>query len=158
MRSDGRDVAACGPAGAQVGEEPRERLLAGAEKDRVGVRGGFVGQRRHVQAAERDERAAGAIVVREPVGAPRVGDVDLDDDEIGTVVEIERRDMLVLDDRLVVRSEIGGERGQTERRKERVLDRPPVRAGRFGQRRQDELDAQRSPLMLVNTSHRSITF
>ena len=63
---------------AKVPQEGRKRLLARAEEDRVGMGGGFVRQRRHVQAAEGDEDAPRAIVVGEPIGAVRVGDVDLD--------------------------------------------------------------------------------
>ena len=40
--------------------------------------------------------------------------------------------------------EIGGERGEAKGRKERVLDRTEEWAGGLGQRRQDELDAQRA--------------
>jgi hypothetical protein len=99
-----------------------------------------------VQAAERDEAAARSVQIGQPVGAIGVGDVDLDDNQVRDIVECQRLDMLVLDDRAIVRIEIGGERGKAERRKQRVLDRPEERTGRLGQRRQDELDAQRSGL------------
>ena len=100
----------------------------------------------HVQAAEDDEHALGAVRVGERVGAARVGDVDLNGDEIGTVVAWSGRDVLVDDLGLVVWVEVGGERGQAERREQRVFDRPPVRAGGFGQGRQDELHAQAVPM------------
>ena len=47
-------------------------------------------------------------------------------------------DMLILQRRLVVGIEIRRQGGETERREQRVLDRSPVRAGRFSQRGQDE--------------------
>ena len=97
-----------------------------------------------MQSAERDEHPAGAVVVGEPIRTVGVGDVDLDDDEIGLVVSGQPLDVLVDDHRLVVRREVGGERGQAERRKERVLDGAPVRTGRFRQRGEDELDAKRA--------------
>jgi hypothetical protein len=106
--------------------------------------GGLVGERRDVQTAQRDDDASSAVGVGEAVGALRAGDVDLDDDEIGCVVLADRRDVLVLDDGLVVGREVRGQHRQSQRRKERILDRPPVRTGGFGQRRQDELDAKRS--------------
>ena len=140
----GRAIDARGTPRAKVREELREGLLAGPEEHRVGVRRRLVGQRRHVQAAERDEDAFRPVVVGDAVGAARVGDVDLDDDEVGRVVGVERRDVLVHQHRLVVGPEIGRERGQAERREQRVFDRTPVRAGGLGQRRQDELHAQRT--------------
>ena len=59
-------------------------------------------------------------------------------DEVGLVVERQLLDVLVLELDLVVRVEVAGERGQPERREERVLDRPETRAVRLEQRRQDE--------------------
>src|SRR6187397_579767 len=80
-------------------------------------------------------------MVREAVGAIGVRDVDLNDDEVGMVIEIDRLDVLVLDGCLDVGVEIRRERGEAERREQGVLDRPPVRAGGFSQGRQDELGA-----------------
>ena len=100
--SDGRDVAASAAGRRGSRRETRECLLARPEKDGVGVRRRLVGQRRDVQAAERDEHASRAVVVGERVGAARVGDVDLDDDEVRPIVGVERLDVLVLDRRLVV--------------------------------------------------------
>ena len=95
-----------------------------------------------MQAAKRDEDAARAVVISDAIGAAGVGDVDLNDDEIGLVVEGQGLDVLVNDGRLVVGRQVGGERGETERREERVLDRPPERAGGLGERRKDELDGE----------------
>ena len=144
-RSTGRrHVARRRLAGAEVVEKLRKCLLAGAEKDGVGVRRRFFGQRRDVQPAEHDERAASPVVVGDRVGAARVGDVDLNDDEVGTIVELQPRHVLVFDHGFVVRPQVGRQRRQPERRKQRVFDRAPVRAGGFGQRREDEFDAERS--------------
>jgi hypothetical protein len=125
------------------GEKLRKRLFAGPDEDRVGVRRGFVRQRRDVQAAERDEDPARAVRVGDAIRAVRVGDVDLYDDEIGLVVERQAFDVLVHDRRLVVAAQVCRERREAERRKQRVLDGAPVGTGRLGQRRQDELDAER---------------
>ena len=138
-----RDVASQWPAGAEVGEELRERLLAGPEKHGVGVRRGFVGKGRDVQAAQRDEDAFRAVCVRQGICASGVGDVDLNRHQIRTIVGRQRADMLVHDRGLVVRVEVGGEGGEPERGEQRVFDRPPVGTGGFGQRRQDQLDPQR---------------
>ncbi len=138
-----RDVAARGTARAKVREETRKRLFTRAEEDRVGVRGGFLRQRRDVQAAEDDERSASPVVVRQPVRPAGIGDVDLDHDEIGPVVEAEGRHVLVFDHGFVVRRQVRRERREAEWREQRVLDGPPVGTRRLGEGGQDELDAQR---------------
>ena len=66
------------------------------------MRGRLVRQRRDVQAAEADVGAPAPVVVGERVGAAGGGDVDLDDDEVGLVVEAQPLDVLVLDLDLVV--------------------------------------------------------
>ena len=55
-----------------------------------------------MQAAETDKRSFGAIVVRELVGAIGVGDVDLNDDQVGRVIDFQRFHMFIHDDRAVV--------------------------------------------------------
>ena len=143
--SGGRFVATPGSSRLQIAQELRERVLAGPQKDRVGVRRGFVRQGRDVEAPQRDVRASRAIVVRDPVGAIGVGDVDLDDDEVGMIVEIELLDVLVLESDFEVGIEIGGEGGQAQRREQGALDRAPEGARCFRQRREDELDAPHRP-------------
>ena len=129
-------------AGAEVFKKLREGLIAGTEKDDVGVRSGFCGKRGDVETAKADKGADAAVVVGDLVRAVCVGDVDLDDDEVGRVVERERLDVLVDDDDLVVRREIGSERGEAEGREQRVLDGTPVRIGSLSKRGQDELDVE----------------
>ena len=58
-----------------------------------------------MQSAEADKGSPCAIVVGNPVGAVCVGDVDLDHDEVGRVVEGERLDVFV-DDHCAGRREI----------------------------------------------------
>ncbi len=58
------------------------------------------------------------------VGAAGAGDVDLDHDQVGRVVEVERLDVLVGESDVVIGVEVCGERGQPERWEQRVLDRP----------------------------------
>jgi hypothetical protein len=134
----GRDVASRWGAPPEVLQELRKRLLAWAKKDCVGVSGGLVGQRRDVQSAERHERSACAIRVGQPVRAAGVGDVDLNHHEIRPVVELQRRHVLVFEHGFVAGRQIRGQGGEAERRKERVLDGPPVRAGRLGEGGEDE--------------------
>jgi hypothetical protein len=55
----------------EVSEKLRPRILAGTEKDRVGVRQRFLRQRRHVKAAERDRHAFAAVVSGDAVSAVR---------------------------------------------------------------------------------------
>ena len=71
-----------GMTGAKIREELRKRLIAGSEKDGIGVRRRFVRQRRNMQAAQRHEHAQRPVPVRQPIRAAGVGDVDLDDDQI----------------------------------------------------------------------------
>jgi hypothetical protein len=106
-----------------------------------------------VQPAKRDVRAAPPIVIGQPVRAIRRRYVDLDDDEIGLVVESQALDVLVLDLDLLVFVKVGGKRRQAERREERILDGAPERARRLRQRRQDHLDLHRrpSPAMKIET-------
>jgi hypothetical protein len=142
--SGGGHVASRRPSSAEVGEKSRERLLARAEEDRVGMRRRFVGQGGDVQSTERDEAAARSIQIGKPIRPIRIGDVDLDDDEIGRIVERERLDVFVFEDGAIVGVQIGGERGETERRKERVFDRPEERAGGFGEGGKDEFHRERT--------------
>ena len=96
QRPHRRLVAALRRSRREVLQELREGVLARPEEDRVRVRRRLVRQRRDVQAAERDVGAARAIVIGDLVGAIRVGDVDLNDHQVGFVVEIELLDVLVL--------------------------------------------------------------
>src|SRR6185437_13901909 len=91
------------------------------------------------QSAKADESPTFPIKVCESVGAVRIGDVNLDDHKIRAVVESEWLYVLVFDDGTVIRREICGQRGESEWRKERVLNRTPVRIGRFGQCGKNEL-------------------
>ena len=83
-------------AAPEVGEKFRPGVFAGAEKDRIGVRRGFVRQRRHMQAAKRDVGAFRPVVIGQAIRAVGRGDVDLNHDQIGLVVQVERFDVLVL--------------------------------------------------------------
>jgi hypothetical protein len=125
-------------AGTEILEKRRKDLLPRAEEDRVRMRRCFFGQRRHVKAPEGDEAASRAVGVRDRVGAKGIGDVDLDDDQVRGVLDRQALDVLVNDRGLVVVVQIGGQCCEAERREQRVLDRPPVRARRFGQGGQDE--------------------
>ena len=117
-------------------------MFSGAEKYCVGMGGGFFGKGSDVQASETDERALAAIVVCDAVGAVGVGDVDLDYDQVGGIVDGERLDMFVDDDGVVIGSQICGEGGETERRKQRILDRAPIGAGCFCECGENEFDVE----------------
>jgi hypothetical protein len=80
-------------------------------------------------------------VIGDPVGAVSVGDVDLDDDEVGGIVEFERLDVLVLEDDLEIRIEVRRQGRQAQGREQRVLDRAPEGTRRFRQRGKHEFDA-----------------
>ena len=95
-----------------------------------------------MQPAERDEHTSGPVQVRHAVRAVGVRDVDLDDDDVGGVVDRQRLDVLVDDPRPVVGGQIRGERGEAERREQGVFDRAPMGAGRFRESREDELYAE----------------
>jgi hypothetical protein len=68
-----------------------------------------------VQSTQRHENTLGAVVIRDAISAIGVGDIDLDQDQVGLVVNDERRNMLVNDLGMVVRAEIGGDGRKPER-------------------------------------------
>lgn len=111
-------------------------------KDRVGVAPGLLRERRGVQSAQRHEAALRPVVVGDAIGAVCVGDVGLNDDEIWTVVRVERLDVLIDDHSFIVWRKVCGKRREAERREQGVLDRAPIGAGRFRERRKDELHAE----------------
>jgi hypothetical protein len=94
-----------------------------------------------VQAAKRDEDSLRAIVVGNSVSAIGIGDVDLDHYEIRPVVDVKALNVFIADDGLVIGAQISGERGEAERREERILDGTEVRTGGFGQSGKNELGA-----------------
>ena len=153
-RADAGSIRALGLAPSEVSEEARPRVLSRANEDRVGVQRRFLRQRRDVQPAERDVDATAPVVVRNPIGAPRGGDVDLNHDEVRRVRDVERLDVLVLDLDVGVVVEVPGQRRQAEGREERVLDGAPEGAGRLGQRGKDHLHfhSTDSPTATTETS------
>jgi len=80
----------------------RKGLFTGSEKDGVGVRSSLFGERGDVQTPKADKRATRAIVVGDAVRAIGVRDVDLDDDEVGGIIQSKGLDMLVDDGGAVV--------------------------------------------------------
>ncbi len=120
QRAAGRGhVAAQRLPGPEVLEEPRERLLTRTQEDHICMRDGLVWKRGDVQAAQRDEDTLGAVGVGHRIRALRIGDVDLNDHQIRMVVGVHRADVFVNDPRLVVGTEIRGQRGQPEWGKQR---------------------------------------
>ena len=77
----------------------------------------------------------------------RVGDVNLDYHQFRIVIEAQRFDVLVDQGQLVRRRAVRRQRGQAQRRKQGVLDRPEERAGRFRQCWQDEFDTHAAMLI-----------
>jgi hypothetical protein len=138
----GRLIHAARMTAAEVLEKLRERLLTRAEEDGVRVMGRLLREGSHVQSTERDESTPRAIRVGQPIRAIRVGDVDLNDDEVRTIVGGQGLDVLVDEHRLVVGPQVRGKRREAKRREKRILDRPPEGTCRLGQCRKDELDAQ----------------
>ncbi len=153
-RADPRLITPGGRAASIVVEKLRPGIFAGPEKNRVRMRCGLLGQRRYVQAAEHDISAAFAVMVGQTIRPPRRRDVDLDDDQVRAVLELQPLDMLVLNFHVIVVAHVPGERGETERRKQRILDRTPEGARGFGERRQDHLDLHRpvAPRMSTDRS------
>ena len=136
-----RGVARRWPTGPQVGEELGPGVLSGSEKDRVRVHLRFLWQGGDVKTAEHDTDASCAVSIGDLVGATGGRDVHLDHDEVRLVVERDLLDMLVPDRDVIVSRQVASERRQTERGKERVLDRPEEWTRRLGERREDHLDA-----------------
>ncbi|HXJ44966.1 MAG TPA: hypothetical protein VNH18_37100, partial [Bryobacteraceae bacterium] len=141
--ADGGMVARGGRAGTVIAKEAGPGVLAWAGEDDVGMGGGFFGERGDVEAAKRDEGAAAAVMVGDFVRAARAGDVDLDDDEIGVVVEAEGADVFVGDFGVVGGMEEGGEGGEAERGEEGVFDGTKEGTGGFRQGGEDEFDEHR---------------
>ena len=80
-------------------------------------------------------------MVSDLICAIGVRDVDLNDHQVGRVLEIELLDVFVLQRDVEVRIEISREGSQTQGREERILDWPPVWARGLSQRWQNQLDA-----------------
>jgi hypothetical protein len=139
-----RYVSARGLARAEIIEEPWEGLFARTQKHGISMVRGFVGKRRDVQSTECDERAAGAVVIGQAVGAPCARDVDLNDDEIGPVIQVQGRNVFIFEHGLGVGRQVGGECREAERREQGVLDRTVVRTRGFGQSGQNEFGTERT--------------
>ena len=128
---------------AQMLEELREGLIAGPQKDRVGMGRGLVRKGSDVQPSETYIHTNSSIVICNFVSPKSIRYVDLNHHQIGRVIEVQWLDMLVNYDCLIIGREICSKRRQTQRRKERVLDRTPVRVCGLCERRQDKFDTHR---------------
>ena len=127
----------------EVPEEAGPGILTGTSEDGAGVGGSFVRERRDVEAAEAVEDAAGAVGIGDFVGVAHPGDVDLEDDETGVVVEGQGLYVLVDDFGVMGGVELGGESGEAQGREEGVLDGAEEGAGGFGEGGEDELHSHR---------------
>ena len=94
-----------------------------------------------MESAEQNVRTPRSIVVSDLICPVCVGDIDLNDHQVGLVVKVELLDVFVLERYFEVGIEISGKSCQTKRRKERVLDGPPIGTCRLSQRGQNQLDA-----------------
>ena len=135
--------------GARIGQQARKDLLTRPQAHGICVLRGFVRQRGHMQATEGDPATACAVEIGNLVGPIGVGDVHLDHHQFRIVVEAQGFHMLVDQSQFIGRLAISREGRQPQRRKQRILDRPEVGAGRFGQCRQDELDTHEAMLIPV---------
>src|ERR1700722_2205200 len=131
-------------AGAKVGEEVWKSLFSRSKKNGVRVPGCLYRQRRHMQPAQADKRSLAPVMIGNPVRPVCIGDVNLDHDQLRRVTKRERLHMLVHNGGVVIGREVGGERGQAQRRKQRILDGAPIRIARLFQGGQNEFDVQRS--------------
>src|SRR3989442_3593993 len=95
-----------------------------------------------MQPTESHVGAPAPVMIGEAVRTMGRCDVNLNDDEIGRVVQVELLHVLVLNVDIILVSKISGESCQTERRKQRVFDRTPERALRLRERGQNHLDLQ----------------
>ena len=93
----------------------RPRVFARPQKDGVGVRGGFFRHRRDMEAAERHVRASTPIVVGQAIRAVRRRDVNLNDDQIGCIIQPELLDVFVLNLGLIAVAQVCRESGEAER-------------------------------------------
>ena len=105
-----------------------------------------------MQTTERDVGALTTVVIGDPIGAIGIGDVDLDHDQVGLIVQVKRLDMFVLERDVEGGIEIRRQRREAERWKQRVLDGAPVGAGGFGERGKDQFDASRPPEQVVHAA------
>ncbi len=88
----------------EILQEGRPCVLAGAEEDRVRVRHRLVRQRCDVKTAKRHVGAFAPVVVGQTIRPVRGGDVHLNHNEVGRVIQMERLYVLVLNLHLIVRS------------------------------------------------------
>lgn len=143
-----RAVAGARRSAAEVIEKSGPGVLAGTEEDCVRMPSSLVRQRGDVQTAHRNVGAERTEVVGDLVRPARRSDVRLHDQEIRRVQLRDGNpfDVFVDQYHFVVRAEISRERGKTQRREERVLDRAKQRTRRLGQGRQDHDDPHGSLL------------
>ena len=92
-------------------------MLAGSDEDRVCMGRCFIRQRCNMQAAERYVGSTRTIVVRDPVRPIGIGDIDLNDHQVGLVVEVELLDVLILQRDLKIRIQVCSESCQAKWRK-----------------------------------------
>ena len=72
---------------AVISQELRPGIFTGAEKDGVGVFGGFFRERGDVQTTQHYVSATLAVMVRDSIGPVGRRYVDLDYDHVGPVIE-----------------------------------------------------------------------
>src|SRR5438874_13658212 len=75
------------PASTKIFKELGPSILARTEKDCVGMGGGFVRKRSNVQPTQSDKCAAATVVVRDGIRPVGRGDVHLNHDQLGSIVE-----------------------------------------------------------------------
>ena len=86
-----------------------------------------------MQAAQSNVDASGTVLVGNCIGPPCRRDIDLDDDQVGFVVQRHPPDVLIPDRYFVVLVEKTSQGREPKRWEERVLDGAEERAGGLGQ-------------------------
>ena len=119
--------------------------------------GGLVGQRGDVQPTQADVCTLHTVAVCDLIGAVGRSDVDLDHHQVRLVAQLQFLDMFVLDLNLIIRVEVTGQRCQSKRWKQRVLDGAPERALGFGQGGKDHLDLHRLASLSVRPGGAKMT-
>ena len=135
----GRRVNAFLLAHAKVFQKLREGLFSGAQENCIGVSGSLFRERGYMQPTQANEGSFRAVVVRNPVSAMGIRNVDLNHHQVGNIVEREPFYMLVHNEPTIVPREIRCQRSKAQRRKQRVFDRTPIGAGGLSQRGENEL-------------------
>src|SRR5688572_33057045 len=104
---DFRNVLLFGLVRLIILEKDRPGIFPGTDKYRIGMSGGFLWQRRDMQAAKTYIGSLRTVSIRELIRPEGRGDIHLNDDQIWFVIQIQGFHMLILKRDFVVGIEVG---------------------------------------------------